>query len=124
MKKGALWAVVLGILTMGLVAGPDMWAAPGQSPAQQGTVPTRTPTASPPTETPTPRPTSQPKPTSIAQTPTAAPSENIPAEGSSDPLLPEAGGWSIRIRLGWVLIALGLLVLAIVRRRVLGTGPI
>jgi hypothetical protein len=123
MKKDTLWIVVLGILMMGLVAGPDLWAGPGQSPARQ-TVPTRTPTASPPTETPTPQPTSKPKPTSIAQTPTAAPSENIPAEGSSDPLLPEAGGRSIRLRLGWVLIVLGLLALAIGRWRVLGTGPI
>ncbi|NIV35641.1 MAG: hypothetical protein GWN58_41165 [Anaerolineae bacterium] len=120
MKKETLWIVVLGILTLGLVAGPGLWAAPGQSPARQ-TVPTRTPTASPPTETPTPRPTSEPRPTSTALTPTATPSENIPATGSSSPLLPEAGGRSIRLRLGWVLIALGLLVLATGGRRVLGT---
>jgi hypothetical protein len=125
MRKDVLWVVVLGILTMGLVAGPDLWAAPGQSPAQQGTVPTRTPTASPPTETPipptetpTPPPTTKPKPTPAP----LATSPAIPAGGSSEPLLPKAGGWSIHLRLALALMMLGLLVLAIGRWRTRRTG--
>lgn len=119
MRKDVLWVAVLGILMMGLIAGPDLWAAPGQSPARQ-TVPTRTPTSAPPTETPisptetpTPPPTTKPKPTSVPLPTSPA----IPAGGSSGPLLPKAGGWSIHLRLALALMMSGLLVLAIGRWR-------
>jgi hypothetical protein len=115
MKRDVMWVVALGIIMVGLAAGPDLWAAPGHSPARQ-TVPTRTPTSRPPTETP-PQPTSKPKPTSTAQATPVAPSEDIPAEGSSDPLLPEAGGWSARLHLGVAMMVISLLVLAVGRRR-------
>jgi hypothetical protein len=52
MKTSALWAVVLVVLVLSLAAGPDLWAAPGQSVGRQ-TVPTRTPVP-PPTEPPPP----------------------------------------------------------------------
>lgn len=52
MKKSALWAVVLVVFLLPLAAGPDLWAAPGQSVGRQ-TVPTRTPVP-PPTEPPPP----------------------------------------------------------------------
>lgn len=116
MKRDVLWVVALGIIMVGLAAGPDLWAAPGQSPVRQ-TVPTRTPTSRPPTETPPPRPTSKPKPTSTAQATSVAPSENAPAEGSSDPLLPEAGGRSVRLYLGAAMMVVSFLVLAVGRRR-------
>jgi hypothetical protein len=115
MKRDVLWVVALGIIMVGLAAGPDLWAAPGHSPARQ-TVPTRTPSR-PPTETPRPRPTSKPKPTATAQPTSVAPSETVPAEGSSDPLLPAAGGRSARLHLGVAMIVISLLVLAVGRRR-------
>jgi hypothetical protein len=49
--RGMLWLVLSGILMFGLITKPDLWAAPGQSPARQ-TVPTRTP-EQPPTPEPT-----------------------------------------------------------------------
>jgi hypothetical protein len=52
MKKSALWAIVLVVFVLSLAAGPDLWAAPGQSVGRQ-TVPTRTPVP-PPTEPPPP----------------------------------------------------------------------
>ena len=104
MKRDVLWVVALGIIMVGLAAGPDLWAAPGHSPARQ-TVPTRTPTSRPPTETPPPQPTSKPQPTSTAQATSAA------------PLLPEAGGRSVRLHLGVAIMVVSLLVLAVGRRR-------
>jgi hypothetical protein len=62
-KKAMLWIVLFVMLTVALMTGPDLWAAPGQSPARQ-TVPTRTPVPSP-TEPPTP-PTTEPMPTPTA----------------------------------------------------------
>jgi len=124
MKRGILWIVVLGILMVGLAAGPDLWAAPGQSPGRQ-TVPTRTPQP-PPTEPPPPpdQPTSPPvdQPTSPpVDQPTPNPAavvKTTSAGGASDPFLPEAGGWSVRFHLGATMILAGLLVLVVVRQRV------
>ena len=115
MKKSVLWAVVLGILMVALAAGPDLWAAPGQSPARQ-TVPTRTPQP-PPTEPPPP-PT-EPPPPPPADQPTPVPSataEDTSAKGPSELLLPDAGGWSIRLYLGAAMIVAAFLVLVMVRR--------
>jgi hypothetical protein len=39
------------------------------------------------------------------------------ARSSSEPILPQAGGWSIRLYLGAAMIAVGLLALAAVGRR-------
>jgi hypothetical protein len=39
------------------------------------------------------------------------------AGSSSEPILPEAGGWSIRLYLSAAMIAVGLLVLVVVGRR-------
>ena len=103
MNRNVFWLVLLGILAIGLTVGPDLWAAPGQSPARQ-TVPTKTP-PSPPTE---------PPPTHIP----VSPPVEIHARGPSEPLLPEAGGWNVRFLLGVTLAVIGLLVLVVVRRRV------
>jgi len=108
MKKGVLWTVMLGILMVALAAGPDLWAAPGQSPARQ-TVPTRTPQP-PPTEPPPPPPADQPTPVPSAT------AEDTSAKGPSELLLPDAGGWSIRLYLGAAMIVAALLVLVVVRR--------
>jgi len=73
MKRGTLLLALLGILVLMLATGPDLWAAPGQSPERQ-TVPTRTPkpeptdkpdepaepTDEPPSSEPTPVPTTVP----------------------------------------------------------------
>ena len=136
MKRGILWIVVLGILMVGLAAGPDLWAAPGQSPGRQ-TVPTRTPQpppteppppppppdqpTSPPVDQPTSPPVDQPTPPPPADQPTPNPAavvKTTSAGGASDPFLPEAGGWSVRFHLGAMMILAGLLVLVVVRQRV------
>ena len=132
MKRGMLWIVVLGILMAGLAAGPELWAAPGQSPGRQ-TVPTRTPQPPPteppppppppppPTDQPTPPPVDQPSPPPLTDQPTPNPAtvvKTTSAEGASDPFLPEAGGWSVRFHLGATMILAGLLVLVVVRQRV------
>ena len=114
MKRGILWLVLLGILMVGLTAGPDLWAAPGQSPARQ-TVPSPTPSPSP-TEPPPP-PTTQPVPTPTALAVSPAVSDAAHAGASAGPILPEAGGWSIRLYLSAAMIAVGLLVLVVVGRR-------
>jgi len=118
MKRYVFWGLLLGILMVGLATGSDLWAAPGQCPERQ-TVPTRTPTPPPPTPTlPPPPPDKSPVPTPTALATSPAPSgEALPGE-SSKPLLPEAGGRSIGLHLGVALMAVGLLVLAVVRRRV------
>lgn len=114
MKKGMLWLILAGILMLGLVTKPDLWAAPGQSPARQ-TVPTRTPE-----HPPTPKPTQKPKPKD--PDPTAAPEDtptalSVVAEGASVPLLPDAGGWSIRLQLGAAMLITGLLLLVVAGRQ-------
>lgn len=121
-EKAVLWIVLFVMLTMALMNGPDLWAAPGQSPARQ-TVPTRTPVPSPteppppsPTEPPPP-PTTQPMPTPTALAVSSTASAAAHAEASSQPILPEAGGWSIRLYLSAAMIAVGLLVLVVVGRR-------
>lgn len=117
MKRAVFWFVLLGALVIGLAAGPGLWAAPGQDPARQ-TVPTRTP-QSPPTESPPPptsppsKPKDQPTPTPAA---TATGVANAPAAESSEPLLPPAGGRSLRLPLFGALLAIGLVVLTAVRR--------
>ena len=106
--KGMLWLVIAGIMIMfGLIAQPDLWAAPGQNPARQ-TVPTRTPE-----QPPTPEPTSKPKPEK--PNPTAAPevaptAPSVTADAATIPLLPEVGGWSIRPYLGATIIIAALFV--------------
>lgn len=122
MKRVVFWIVVLGIVMIGLAAGPDLWAAPGQSPARQ-TVPTRTP--QPPPTKPPPPPTEPPPspkeppppPSQPTPDPTAAQKAAF-AGGASDSLLPEAGGSSTRLHLSVAMIMAGLLVLAKVKRRV------
>lgn len=76
MKRGILWLVLLGILMVGLIAGPDLWAAPGQSPERQ-TVPS--PTSPPPTKPPAtkPPPTNPP--------PTNPPPTNPPPTAQATP---------------------------------------
>jgi hypothetical protein len=116
MKRGILWTVALGILVVGLAAGPDLWAAPGQNLVRQ-TVPTRTPQP-PLTEPPSPPPTEPPSPP--ADQPTADPNAAVNAtfdDGASDPSLPQAGGWSIHLRLGAAMIVVGFVALALARRR-------
>lgn len=113
-KKAVFWLVLSVMLTVALMTGPDLWAAPGQSPARQ-TVPTRTPVPSP-TEPPTP-PTTEPVPTPTALAVSSTVSDAAHAEASSQPILPEAGGWSIRLYLSAAMIAVGLLVLVVVGRR-------
>jgi len=113
-KKRTMWVALFGVLVVGLVAGPDLWAAPGQSPARQ-TVPTRTP-EQPPTPEPTspPKPKPKPQPTAAPEvTPTASP---VSAEEASGPLLPEVGGQSIRLRLGGVTFMVGLVILIAIRK--------
>ena len=112
MKRSALWLVLLGVLVMGLAVGPDLWAAPGQSPGRQ-TVPSRTPEPQP-TEPPSSKPKPKDQPTPVP-TPTV---EVTPTAELSDPLLPQAGGWSIRLPLGAALMIIGLLVMAVRTRRV------
>ncbi len=114
MRRNALWLVLLGILVVGLAVGPDLWAAPGQSPARQ-TVPTRTPPPPPTEPPPPPPPPTEPPPDQPSPTPTAT-VEATPAGGPAEPLLPETGGWSMRFLLGVALVAVGLLVLVVVRR--------
>jgi hypothetical protein len=107
MIKGMLWLVLSGILMLGLITKPDLWAAPGQSPARQ-TVPTRTPE-----QPPTPEPTKKPKPKK--PDPTAAPEvtptvSSVTAEGASIPLLPKVGGRGIRPYLGAAIITAALFI--------------
>jgi LPXTG-motif cell wall-anchored protein len=116
MNRNAFWLVLFGILALGLAVGPDLWAAPGQSPARQ-TVPTKTPPR-PPTEPPPPPPTEPPPPppTSPPPAPTST-VDTVPAEGPADPLLPKAGGESVYLSLGMALMVMGFLALVVARRR-------
>lgn len=119
--RGLLWVVLLGILLAGVVAGPYLWAAPGQYPDRQ-TVPSKTPKV-----TATPEPTSTPKPKPKKPSPTATPDvastvplttpEATPSGVASVPLLPGAGGRSIGFPLAVATIVAGFLVLAVARRR-------
>ena len=124
MKRGTLLLALLGILVLVLATGPDLWAAPGQSPERQ-TVPTRTPKPEP-TDKPDepdepPEPTSPPPTDQPASTPTVLPTPPIvmtPIVEASEPFLPEAGGQSMRLHLGMAMIIIaGLLVVAAIGRR-------
>lgn len=66
MKKSVLLLALLAVLLLGVFTGPDLWAAPGQSPDRQ-TVLTATPPTSP-IETETPTATEEPSP--VTDTPT------------------------------------------------------
>jgi len=122
MKTAVFWVMLCGILMVGLAAGPDLWAAPGQNPARQ-TVPTPTPQLSPtkplpsPTQPP-PTPTSRPSDAQPEPTLTAMVESNIPAVGMSELLLPQAGGRSIRLQFSFALMTLALLILAAGKWRV------
>ena len=106
MRRSALWLILLSMLTIGLAAGPDLWAAPNQSPARQ-TVPTPTPEPQP-----TEPPSSKPKPKDQL-TPVPTPTVEVtPTIEPSEPLLPRAGGWSIRFPLGVTLMVVVLLAIA------------
>jgi hypothetical protein len=110
MKRAVLGLVLLGVLTVGLTAGPSLWAAPGQDPARQ-TVPTRTPQprpTNPPSKSPGEQPTSTPATTAtvVADVPTMEPT------GLS---LPQAGGMSLRLPLFGALVVLGLVLMAVGR---------
>ena len=121
MKASVRWLILLGVMAVavGLAAGPDSWAAPGQSPERQ-TVPKRTPTPTVPVPD-TPQPTSPPPATEPGPRPTltsegapaepSVPSEPTAAEEASPPLLPDAGGPNCRLWLGVAMIVLGLGVL-------------
>ena len=118
MRRITFGLVLLGLLVLGLAAGPALWAAPGQNPARQ-TVPTKTPTPLPQTETPSALPTSQPP----ENTPTLVPTATLgatPAGQVSEPLLPLAGGLSPHLSLGVTMIVGGIttFLLATARRRV------
>ena len=67
---------------------------------------------------PTPKVVSKPKPTPTALATSPALSENVPVAGSSDPLLPEAGGRSTRLHLGAAMIIVSLFILVVIGRRV------
>jgi hypothetical protein len=111
MKRAVFGLVLLGVLTVGLAAGPSLWAAPGQDPARQ-TVPTRTPQplpTNPPSKSPGEQPTSTPATTATVVA-------NVPAAESSGPSLPQAGGRSLRLPLFGALVALGLAMLMAVGR--------
>lgn len=122
--RGKLWVVLLlGILAVGLTAGPELWAAPGQSLARQ-TVPTKTPTPEPtsPSQPATPKPTSQPPEEQPTPVPTAPALPSVPSSAAaggqtSAPLLPAAGGWSIHLGLSIAMLTAGLLILIVVGRR-------
>jgi hypothetical protein len=116
MKRILLWVVVVGMLMAGLAAGPDLWAAPGQSSARQ-TVPTPTPqlppTEPPPSPTkPPPTPTPRSSGAQLKPTLTARVEANTPTVESPQPLLPSAGGRSIRLQFSMAWITLALLILA------------
>jgi hypothetical protein len=64
-----------------------------------------------------PPPTIQPMPTPTALAVSPAVFDAAHAGASVGPILPEAGGWSIRLYLSAAMIAVGLLVLVVVRRR-------
>ena len=124
MKRNVRWLILLAVLAVAvrLAAEPDSWAAPGQSPERQ-TVPTRTPVASPttpppsPTKSPSSKKNPPPAPT-VAPTPTPTPlSEVVPAGGQSEPLLPDAGGPSVRFQLGVAMAVAGFLAWVAVGRR-------
>lgn len=123
-KKGVFWLVLSAMMAMTLMAGPDLWAAPGQSSARQ-TVPTRTPTPGPTTPSPTepplsptnPPPTTKPMPTPTALVMSSTASDATLAESSSEPFLPEAGGRGVHLHLSAAMIAAGLLILVMVGRR-------
>ena len=83
MKKSVLLLVLLIVLLFGVFTGPDLWAAPGQSPYRQ-TVPTATPPTSP-IETETPTATEEPGPATdtptFTYTPTSTP---VPTAGPTN----------------------------------------
>ena len=122
MKRVVFWVVVWVALMVGLAAGPGLWAAPDQNRARQ-TVPSPTPKLSP--TTPLPSPT-QPPPTRTSRPSAAQPvptltttvESNIPTEEMPEPLLPPAGGRSIRLQFGFALMTFALLVLAARKWRV------
>jgi hypothetical protein len=120
-SRYGLWAILVGVLIAAMTISPDLWAAPGQSPARQ-TVPTKTPegpatpepTSPPPTSKPNkPRPTATPEPPPA--TPSAPPAVTA-FDGESTPLLPGAGGPSVHLPLGVATIIAGLLAIMAVRR--------
>jgi hypothetical protein len=110
-KSSALWIVLIGLLATGLAVGPNLWAAPEQDPARQ-TVPTRTPQSSPTSRPPKAQPTSIPTAT-VGATPPVA---------SSESLLPQAGGRSLRLSLGLALLVVGLFVIGMIGRAGQGRG--
>ena len=113
MKRIMLGLVMLGmvVITIELAAGPDLWAAPAQSPGRQS-VPTRTPQP-PPTKKPAPPPTSPPPTAQPTPVPTTTVEANIPSGGASEPLLPHAGGQSLRLLLVGALTIVGLFVVVV-----------
>jgi hypothetical protein len=117
MKRIMLGLVMLGmcVITIELAAGPDLWAAPSQSPGRQS-VPTRTSQPSP-TKKPAPPPTSPPPTAQPTPVPTTTVEANIPSGGASEPLLPQAGGRSFRLLLVGALTIVGLFVVVVAARR-------
>jgi len=88
MRRGVFWIVIMVAFLLVVSAGPDLWAAPGQSPERQ-TVPTRTPVP-PPTEPPPP-PTEPPPP----------PSEPSSHQSSPAPASPDLGQFEAPLAVAW-----------------------
>ena len=81
MRRGVFWIVIMVAFLLAVTAGPNLWAAPGQSPERQ-TVPTRTPVP-PPTEPPPP------------------PSEPSSHQSSSAPASPDLGQLEASLAAAW-----------------------
>lgn len=75
-RKYGLWIVLMGLLVVGMIVTPDLWASPERDPGRQTVPPgtlTPTPDTSTPTDEPTRKPTKKPAPTDPTWTP-----ENTP----------------------------------------------
>lgn len=88
--KWGLGLVLVGLLTVSMMVGPTLWAAPGQRPEMQ-TLPSRTPTPDAPED---PTPTSGPPPATDEPPPPPPPatdeppSSPPPAEATATPATP------------------------------------
>jgi hypothetical protein len=75
-RKYGLWIVLVSLLVAGMMAAPDLWAAPGRNPRRQTVPPgtlTPTPDSSAPTDEPTSKPTKKPSPSNPTQAPDDTP---------------------------------------------------
>lgn len=75
-RRYGLWIVLVSLLVAGMMAAPDLWAAPGRNPRRQTVPPgtlTPTPDNSAPTDEPTSKPTKKPSPANPTQAPDDTP---------------------------------------------------